>query len=154
LSAAWHRTTGWPAAAVLAAVVILAAGLAQTTAGHATLRTVGLFQEPTRYTSLAFSDPQALPEQLPAARVSVSVSFVIHNSGRSRRHYRWSVLLVQADRTRREAAGDTTIAAGHGAGITAPAKVSCQQGRIRIIVKLARPAETIDAWTTCWLPGS
>jgi hypothetical protein len=154
LHAALHRTAGWSAATALAGVVILAAGIAQTRAGHSVLQAAGLYQEPAGYTSLAFLHPQSLPENLSARHVQVGVSFVIRNSGSDTRRYQWSVLLIRAGRTRRVAAGDAKVRSGHATAITRPASVSCTQGRLQIVVKLARPVETIDAWTACWSPGS
>jgi hypothetical protein len=98
--------------------------------------------------------PQSLPEQLTARHVQVGVSFIIRNSGSDTRRYQWSVLLVRAGRTSRVAAGDAQVGSGHATAVTTPASVSCTGGRLQIVVKLARPAETIDAWTACWSPGS
>jgi hypothetical protein len=140
--------------AILAAVVIFAAGIGQTSAGHAVLRTAGLSEESAGYTSLAFLHPLALPQKLPSRRAKVDVSFVIRNSGGDMRSYRWSVVLTQAGRTSSQAAGDVKIESGRDAAITRPAEISCAQGRVRIAVRLARPVETIDAWATCWSPGS
>jgi hypothetical protein len=144
-----HHTARWRGAVVLVAVIVLAAGMAQTSAGHAMLRATGLFEEPTRYTSLAFLHSQPLPTQLAAKRANVNVSFVIHNANGTPRDYQWSVLLVQGQRTRSTAIGTIHIAPGRGAAITRSVAINCARGKVRIVVSLALPAESIDAWTAC-----
>jgi hypothetical protein len=147
VSAALRRTAGWPAAVVLVAALILAVGMGQTRAGHAVLRAAGLYSAPGGYTSLAFLDPRSpLPSQ---ATAKLSVSFAIQNADSSRRDYQWSVSLVQAGRTRHAAAGRATVASGREAAITRTVALACVAGRVQVVVRLARPAEAIDAWTTC-----
>jgi hypothetical protein len=150
LSAVADRTVRWWGAVALVAVVALAAGIGQTRAGHAILRQAGLLEEPASFTSLAFSSPQSLPEQLASKRTNVSVSFVIHNTGGTPRDYRWSVLVAQGARTHHVAAGSVRVASGSEAAITRSARILCTRGQVRIVVRLARPAEFIDAWMTCW----
>jgi hypothetical protein len=128
---------------------VLAAGLGQTSAGHATLRAMGLFEAPTSYTSLAFLRPQPLPPQLASKRANVDVSFVIQNANGTPRDYQWSVLLDQGQRTRRAAVGSIRVASGRRAVITRSVGIKCAGGKVRIVVSLARPAEFIDAWTAC-----
>ena len=156
MSAALRRTAGWPAAAVLVAVVILAAGIGQTSAGHAALRAAGLYSAPGGYTSLAFAHPQSLPppSALTAKQEKLSVAFAVQNAGGNRRDYQWSVFLVQSGRARRMAAGQVAIAAGREAAITRSVTVSCTGSRAQVVVRLTRPAEAIDAWTTCRPPGA
>jgi hypothetical protein len=149
-----HRALRWRGVVAVVAVVAVAAGVAQTRAGHAMLRKAGLFEEPASYTSLAFQHPQALPEQLQSKRANVDVSFVIHNVGSASHDYVWSVLLVQGGHTRRVGTGGVRVPSGRGAAITRSAEISCAGERVRIVVALARPAEFIDAWTTCWSPRS
>lgn len=137
----------------LIAVIVLAAGIGQTSLGHTLLEKAGLFEEPTSYTSLAFQDPQSLPEQLSSKRATVSISFVIHNSGIIPHDYQWSVLLVQGQRSSHVAAGSVRVASGRAAAITQSVRVSCTRGQVRIVVSLMRPAEYIDARTACGRPG-
>jgi hypothetical protein len=152
LSAVSHRAVRWRGLVTLAIAIVLAAGLGQTNRGHAILGRVGLFQEPTSYTSLAFLNPQSLPEQLSSKKAIVGVSFVINNTGGIPHDYQWSVLLVQGRRTHHVAVGNVRIASGSSVAITRSASISCTRGQVRIIVSLARPAEFIDAWTTCSSP--
>jgi hypothetical protein len=154
LLAVLHSAKRWWGAIALVAVVAMAAGIGQTSAGHAILRRAGILEEPASYTSLAFLHPQSLPEQLVSKRASIEFAFVIHNAGGTPRDYRWSVLLVHGKRARPVGSGSIRVAPGRGAAITRSANVSCTRGRVRIVVSLARPAESIDAWTACWSPGN
>lgn len=149
LSAVSHKAVRWLGLATLVAVVALTAGIGQTTAGHAILREAGLLEEPASYTSLAFQYPQRLQEQLSVKRANVGVSFVIRNAGSTPRDYRWSMLLVQGSRTSLVAAGSAGLASGRETAITRSAKIFCTQGQVRIVVRLARPAEYIDAIMAC-----
>jgi hypothetical protein len=139
----------WRGLAALAAAAVLAAGVGQTGAGHAILRSAGLLSEPSGYTSLAFTDPQALPEQLAAKRTDVGISFVVRNSTPASHDYQWSVVLVAGQQTRRLAGGTVRVAPGRAAVIARSASISCSRGRVQMVVGLARPAESIDAWAAC-----
>lgn len=152
MSAVTHRKVRWRGTAILGAVITLVAGIGQTSLGHAVLGKVGLFQEPTSYTSLAFLNPQALREQLSSTHTTIGVSFVIHNTGGIPHDYQWSLLLVQGQRTRHVAAGSVHVASEGGEAITRSARISCTKGQVQIVVRLARPAEFIDAWMACWMP--
>lgn len=138
----------WRVTALVAAV-ILTAGISQTNVGHMILRNAGVTGGPTGYTSLAFSHSQILPKPLGPTPANVEVSFVIQNSGDAPRGYQWLVSLAQGPRKHDVATGSVRIAAGHGATITRYAKSSCTQGQIRIVVRLAEPAESIGAWIAC-----
>jgi hypothetical protein len=143
-----HRLAGWPGVVAIVAVAAVVAGMCQTRVGHVMLRKVGLFEEPTNFTSLAFLHPQSLPKQLESKRANVRVSFVIRNSGSTSRDYKWSVLLIHEGHIRRLDGGKRVVSGG-AAIITRSAEISCKRGRVRIVVNLARPAESIDAWTAC-----
>jgi len=142
----------WWRAGVLVALVALAAGLAQTAIGHQVLRKTGLFEEQAGYTSLAFRDPGFLVEQLSSERESVDVSFVIHNATSTPRSYQWSEFVAQGGRSRRVAEGAVRVAAERDAAITRLQELSCTHGRVQVIVNLANPAESIDAWMACSSP--
>lgn len=152
MTAVVHGTVRWRGMIALVAVLLLATGIGQTSLGHAILGRAGLFQPPASYTSLAFQDPQPVPGTLKAAS-PVAVSFVIHNTGGASRAYRWSVNVIRAGQARLVAAGTVTVAAGHGIGITQQAHVPCSAaGPVDVVVSLAHPAESIDAWTACPSP--
>lgn len=154
LSAGSHRVRRWRGTVSLVAIVILIVAIAQTSIGHAILRRVGLSEQPTNYTSLAFTQPQSLPEQLSSRRTEIGVSFIIHNADEARHNYNWSMLLFQTGHTRRVASGKVSVPPGNGAAITQSARFLCAQGRVQVIVRLAYPAESIDAWMSCPLRGS
>lgn len=149
MSAMSLRTAKWRGLISLVAGVVLAAGIAQTSLGHTALREAGLFEQPADYTALAFQHPQAPVEQPSSDQTDVAVSFVIHNAGPSPETYQWSVLLIQGSHTSRAAAGSLRLASGQQTALTRPAKISCAQGQVRIVISLARPSESIDALTTC-----
>lgn len=144
-----YRAIRWRGAAALVAVVMLIAGTAQTHMGQVMLQKAGLYEEPTSYTSLAFSDPQFLPKQLNRKRVNIDVSFTINNVGAARHGYKWLVLLDQGGYVRRAAAGSVSVASGKRATITQSTEIICTRRQVRLIVSLANPAESIDASTTC-----
>jgi hypothetical protein len=155
LSVALHRMTRWRGIAVQVAVIAVAAGMAQTSAGHAILRRTGLFQAPSSYTSLAFVHPQSLPEQLHSNLANVPISFVIHDIGSVPRDYPWAILLNDDGRTYRVSSGNVRLAPNRDAVISRSVDISCTRGRVRITVSLAtRPPESIDAWTACRSPRS
>jgi hypothetical protein len=144
-----HPWVRWRGAAVLVAVVVLVAGIAQTSLGQTLMRGSGLSRAQASYTSLAFARPQALPEQLKTQRAKIAVSFVISNSSETTRDYQWSLLLVQAGHTRRVTTGTVRIPASRGSAITQDVEISCTQKQFQIVVSLVRPAENIDSWTAC-----
>lgn len=154
MSAALSRMKRWREVAALLVIVAVAAGIAQTGFGHGLLRGVGLFKGSSNYTALAFLHPQRLPGQLKSKLANVDISFVIRNAASIPHYYHWSVLLVGASRAREVGTGIVRIASGRGATITRRVRISCARGRVRIVVRIARPAESIGAWTACWSPRS
>jgi len=144
-----QRAARWRGLVALAGAVVLAAAIGQTAVGHTILQRAGLFEERAGYTSLAFVHPQSLPEQLGSRRAKVALSFVINNVDSASRDYQWSVRLVQGGDTRRLAAGSVRIAPDHTAEIARTADISCVRGKVQIVVSLARPDESIDAFISC-----
>jgi hypothetical protein len=138
----------WGLSALIVAVVV-AAGAAQTSFGRAQLQRAGLTEEHPSYTSLAFLDPQSLPEQLTSKRAKVNVSFVIRNATSTAYDYQWSVSLLHGKRTHRIDAGSISVVPGRSATITRVEHISCNSGRVRISVNLKYPAEDVDAWAAC-----
>lgn len=149
MSAVVQRAARWRGLVALAGAVVLAAAIGQTAVGHTILKRAGLFEEQAGYTSLAFVHPQSLPEQLGHRRAKVALSFVINNVGSASRDYQWSLRLVQGQVTRRLAAGSVRIASGHAAEVARTADISCAHGKVQIVVSLARPDESIDAFMSC-----
>ena len=143
------RRGRWRGLIILIGGVVVLASVFQTSVGHAMLRAAGLSQEPAGYTSLSFLHPRSLPEQLKRAHETTVTSFAIHNATGSTHDYRWSVFLVYRRRTRRVHAGSVRLAPGRGAEITQPVAITCTRGRVRIVVSLERPTESIDTWMAC-----
>jgi len=147
---ALHNIGRWRGTVALIAALVVAAAIGQAVIGRTVLRKAGLINVPAGYTSLAFTAPQSLPEQMSPAQKTHAVSFVIRNAGDSVRHYRWSVLLAQDAQARRVDTGEVRVRPGHAVPITRSEKFSCVRGtRIRIIINLARPSEAIGAWAAC-----
>lgn len=144
-----HRAPMWRGLVTLTTVIVIIAGLCQTSFGHTILGRLGLYEGPTSYTSLAFLHPQPLFSQLTPQRPIADVSFVIHNTSSAARSYQWSVSLIQAKRTSRVAAGTVRIASGGEISVSRSARISCARGRAQIVVSLARPAELINTRTAC-----
>lgn len=139
---------------ILIGGVVVLAGVLQTSAGHAMLRAAGLSREPTGYTSLSFLHPQSLPEQLTPAQGTTVTSFAIHNATSVTHGYHWSVSLVYRGRTHRVHAGSVHLAPGRRAEFTQSIAITCTRGRVRIVVSLESPAESIDTWLACRSGGS
>ncbi|HEX4063335.1 MAG TPA: hypothetical protein VHY58_20170 [Streptosporangiaceae bacterium] len=137
----------------LVAVVLVAAVVAQTGAGHSLMREIGVTRTPPGYTQLSFAHPQALPSRF-TSPASLTVPFAIHNSTGAEHTYQWSIALVHGQNTDRLASGGTRVPAG-GVVTTAPAvTVSCTgSGRVRLDVGLVSPRESIDFYATCTPPA-
>jgi hypothetical protein len=135
--------------AVIVAAAALAAGLAQTSAGHSLLQAAGLYAEPANYTSLAFTDPQSLPTHLSPAATRVNVSFTVSNASANSRTYSWSMVLDRAGHTNRLAAGVVRVPAGDRATVSRTVGASCAGGQARMTVELTAPAESIDFLAAC-----
>jgi hypothetical protein len=143
------RIAKWWGVIALAAIIVLAAGFGQSSPGHTILVKVGLAEIPASYTSLAFLHPQSLPDKLSSKQESVDVSFVITNTSSAPRDYQWSVSLATNQRAAVAAKGNVSIAGDHRADVFRFAAVSCTQGQVHIVISLAHPAESIDAWSAC-----
>jgi hypothetical protein len=137
---------GW---LVLVAVIVLTIGIGQASFGHSMLQRVGLYKQPSGFTSLAFVNPQSLPERLKMNRTAIGISFVISNRENTTRDYQWALSSVQAGHTQRIADGVISIKSGRSAIITRPAKIFCTQRQVKIVVSLESPAEHIDALAAC-----
>lgn len=137
---------------IASAAVLAVVGLAQTPVGRAALRGAGLDQAPTAYTALSFTRPQSLPAQLPDQHLTLRVAFTIRNVSGGTRGYRWSLTAAQAGRpVGRGATGTTSLAPGATAILSPALPLTCTRGQLRVTVRLASPAETIDFLTRC--PG-
>lgn len=142
------------------ALVVIFAGLAQTSPGHALLRDAGLYKVPTSYTELAFTNPAALPSTLQSAKGAkgkvpvstgqVPVSFSLHNVSGSARSYQWSIAVANGGKSQQKAAGTVGVPAQGKATVTKSVTAACGTGaRLQVVVRLASPAESINFWVFC-----
>ena len=137
--------------AVMVAAAALAAGVAQTGAGHFLLRGMGLYKDSASYTSLAFTDPQSLPVHLSRKATQVSMSFSISNVSADARTYNWSVVVDAKRETHRLATGVVRVPAEGRTTVSRTVTASCAGGQARMAVKLVAPAESIDFLAACSL---
>jgi hypothetical protein len=133
--------------ATLAIAALAALGLAQTGPGRSAVGGLGLSSGPDRFTELAFTAPRQLPSQVPTGTSRVALRFALHNAERRTTSYRWSI--VQNGGTVL-ASGPLRLDSGARARIDSKVHVRCVPGRrIRISVRLAKPAQSIGFWTRC-----
>jgi hypothetical protein len=134
-------------------VLVTAASLAQTPAGHTVLRQAGLERTPPSYTALSFAHPQSLPTKLPASHISVHAPFAIHNDSSETRSYQWSLKASRIGNggglTARPVSGTSTLAPGATVTMDPALPLICHGGQIRITIHLASPAESIDFLSRC-----
>jgi hypothetical protein len=135
------------------AVLVAAAALAQTPAGHAVLREAGLEQVSPSYAALSFAEPQSLPTQLAAPHTTVHVPFTIQNHSSDTQSYQWSLTANEVGRrggpAARPVTGSTTLDSGGTATMDPALRLSCTGGQVRVTIHLARPAESIDFLADC-----
>lgn len=134
-------------------MLVTAASLAQTPAGHTILRRVGLDMTPPSYTALSFTQPQSLPARLPAPRTRLRVPFTIRNDSSGTRSYQWSLNASRTGNTgrltARSVSGTSTLVPGATVTMDPALPLVCHGGQIRITVRLASPAESIDFLSRC-----
>jgi hypothetical protein len=138
----------WSLFALIALVVICAGG-AQTSQGHALLRDAGLYKVPASYTELAFTNSDALPDA-PTAKGQVPVSFSIHNVSGSSSAYQWSIAVVRAGKSQVKATGTVGVPVQGTATVSKTVTEACGTApNLEVVVRLASPAESIDFFVTC-----
>lgn len=141
----------------IVALVVICAGLAQTSQGHALLSDAGLYKAPASYTELAFTDSGALPDTLKSAkgaegqaRGQVPVSFSVHNVSGSPRAYQWSIAVTVGVKSQVKAAGTVGVPAQGKATVTKSVAAVCGKApSLQVAVRLASPAESIGFWVSC-----
>lgn len=134
---------------LLAAVILVGVGLAQTRPGHTLLGDTGLYEQPATYTELAFTAPDALPQALKKSGASIPVSFSIHNVSGRPRTYQWTIEVVQDGNARVAASGAELTPASGREVISRSIAATCASSRLQVVVRLAAPAESISSWMTC-----
>lgn len=134
-------------------MLVVAASLAQTPAGHMVLRQAGLDTTPPAYTALSFAKPQSLPGLLPSPRTSLRVPFTIHNDSSDFRSYHWSLTAARIGNegglTSRPVSRTITLAPGATVTMDPALRLTCRGGQIRVTIRLASPAESIDFLSRC-----
>jgi hypothetical protein len=143
----------WSAVAVVA-LILAAIGFAQTGAGRAALRSVGLAGHAQSYTALYFASPAQLPAQLYSQEALLSAPFVIRNQSSSARRYGWQIVATADGRQSQLATGHSTVASGGTTTVEWQRLASCVGGRLRIEVRLSAPRESISFWTMCASAGT
>lgn len=143
---------GWWSALAFVVLVVVSAGVAQTSSGQGLLRDMGLSQAPS-FTELAFTHPQNLPTQLRSKHASINVSFGIQNVSGSSRTYRWSIMTLASGQKHPRTAGVVRLPAQGHATVDKDLALSCVQGQLQVVVRLASPAESIDFWVACPSPS-
>ncbi|MGH3259208.1 MAG: hypothetical protein ACRDOU_28045 [Streptosporangiaceae bacterium] len=139
--------------AVVAMVLAMAAGLAQTGTGHTLMRLAGLTSAPAAYTALYFTDPQSLPTGVRSGSFALTVPFTLHNLSATARTYQWSVSAVQGTRIRAAVRGRLTMAPDQAENLILPVSGFCRAGSragsLQVVIRLAAPQESIDFWAAC-----
>jgi hypothetical protein len=133
----------------LVALVVICAGAAQTSQGHALLRDAGLYKVPATYTELAFTNSDGLPDA-PTAKGQVPVSFSVHNVSGSSSAYQWSIAVTREGKSQVKATGTLGVPAQSTATVTKTVTAACGTApNLQVVIRLASPAESIDFWVTC-----
>jgi hypothetical protein len=138
---------------MLVILVLLCAGVAQTSPGHSVLAGLGLTETPPGYAELSFTDPDGLQQFVASVQAPVTVSFGIHNVSGSAKNYRWSVVALHDGTNEGSASGDLAVAAQGHAAFTTNVQVTCPSGRIQMVLRLASPAESLNFWVACPAAG-
>jgi hypothetical protein len=138
---------------LLVALVLCCVGVAQTSQGHVLLSDVGLYEQPASYAELTFTTPSDLPSTLPSPNSPIDVSFSIRNVSGASRAYQWSVVLTKGDQSHVRASGTATAPAQGRVTVTKSVRMACVGGRLQVLVRLVRPAESVDFWVTCPAAG-
>jgi hypothetical protein len=133
----------------LAALLLLCAGVAQTSPGHSVLTGLGLSATPPSYTELAFTNPGDLQETDASVQAPVTVDFSIHNVSASARHYQWTIVALHNGANVGSLSGDVTVAAQAKTAFSENVQVTCPSGRDQMVLRLASPAESLNFWVTC-----
>jgi hypothetical protein len=153
----------------VAAVVVVAAGLAQTPPGYTLMRDMGLSQAPAAYTQLYFAHPSSLPAILTSSAATVAVPFEIRNTSTAPRGYQWSISITlqpsgkvtgnkatrnkaarqQGGSTRQLGSGSVQVPPGGTVTVAKAVTFSCAPGRVHVEIGLTSPRESITFWAAC-----
>jgi hypothetical protein len=134
---------------MLVILVLLCAGVAQTSPGHSVLTGLGLTATPPGYTELSFTNAGSLQESVASLQAPVTVSFGIHNVSGSQKDYQWSIVALHGRTNEGSLSGGVTVAAQGRAALIENVQVTCPSGRLEMVLRLASPAESLNFWVTC-----
>jgi hypothetical protein len=140
--------------AALLVAVVLSIGVAQSAAGQSVLRSAGLKADPERFTELALSEPDRLPDQVDQEAVVLTPGFTIGNQQGEERTYHWQIVR-HVEGERRDTVlneGRNRVPAGRTFAIRERVQLACPAGRVRLEVRLVEPERKIGAWIRC--PGT
>jgi hypothetical protein len=128
----------------------LVLGLAQTGPGGDALGSLGLRSPSEGYTELAFEASGSLPEHVTAPTATPDMPFIVGNREGGDRTYRWIIQRRDRSGLRQVATGTTPrLASGSSLIVTPRVRFACAETRVRVIVRLAEPAQSIAYWTRC-----
>ena len=116
---------------MLVILVLLCAGVAQTSPGHSVLVGLGVTATPPSYTELSFTNAGSLQESVAAVEAPITVSFSIHNVSGSAKSYQWSAVALQRRRERGVALRWCHRGTPGAASFIENVQVTCPSGRIR-----------------------
>src|SRR4051794_13193145 len=144
------RTRRVLGAAMLAALVVGAAVVAQTAAGRSLLHDAGLTSPGEHYTELAFARPAQLPKELPRGESQLRAPFTLHNVEGTSREYRWTLTAArEGGAAARLDSGAERLGPGERAYVRARGRIDCGGGRTRIELRLDEPRQALGFWTRC-----
>jgi hypothetical protein len=135
----------------------LLVGLAQTGTGADALGSLGLHSQAEGFTELGFQASGSLPDHVGGPGDGTSMPFIIGNHEGEQRSYAWIVEQRTGDGTRELAHGTTPQLGDARSTLVTPAvTVDCGApgDRVRVIVRLADPAQSIAFWTRCAKDGA
>jgi hypothetical protein len=131
---------GWLCAA---AIVLGAAGVAQTPACQKLFQSVGFINKQSGYTVLAFTQPDQLPVAL-KSYMKLSISFIISNKTQTEHDYAWSLSQIYGGHKYRKARGSLNLTPGNSAILSPTITLGYYKSTSKIVVSLDNPDESID----------
>jgi hypothetical protein len=133
----------------------LLVGLAQTGAGADALGSLGLRSQAEGFTELGFKASGSLPRHVGGPGDDTSMPFIVGNHEGAKRSYAWIVEQRTGHGTRELAHGTTPeLGDARSTMITPAVTVDCVEPRVRVIVRLVEPAQSIAFWTRCAKGGA
>jgi hypothetical protein len=148
----WLRGRSLVSCAVMA-VTLVVIGLAQTSAGKSTTRSIGFAAKGETFTELYFDDPVAIAHATEGDLTRpkrITVRFRLHNVEQQEMTYRWLISTAGVART----AGALTLASGYSVDEARRVRTGCSFAAASQKAKTAgRAAQTGSVMTTVARPG-